>query len=146
MSTNWPNWERIDQNEYELTKFNKMSTNWPKTGYELTKMSTNWLKYELTWVRIDSVPSCYMLVKLISFYFMSSIAVLGVMFSHIFAEKIKFSCNLRSVTHISKLNVSLVPPRISCNAKTRMYGLVCMFAHIMRLRYLVHMFETYGLT
>ena len=39
--------ERVDQNEYELTK---MSTNWP-SEYELTKiMSTNWPK----WERADS--------------------------------------------------------------------------------------------
>ena len=75
-----------------------------------------------------------MFVKLMSFYFMNSIAVLSVMFSHIFAEKINFCCNIRSVTLTLKLNVSLVSPRISCNAETRINGLICMFAHIMRLR------------
>ena len=40
-----------------------------------------------------------MFVKLMSFYFMNSIAVFSVMFSHIFAEKINFCCNFRSVTH-----------------------------------------------
>ena len=69
-----------------------------------------------------------------SFYFMNSIAVFSVMFSHIFAEKINFCCKFRSVTHTLKLNVSFVSPRISRNAETRMYGLVCMFAHIMRFR------------
>ena len=47
-------WERINQNENELTK---MSTNWPNED-ELTEekfMSTNWSKneYEFTKVRID---------------------------------------------------------------------------------------------
>ena len=65
---------------------------------------------------------------------MNSIAVFSVMFSHIFAEKINICCNFRSVTHILKLNVSLVSSRISCNAETRMYGIVCRSAHIMRLR------------
>ena len=73
-----------------------------------------------------------MFVKLVSFYFMNSIAVLSAIFSHIFAEKISFCCNFRSVTHISKLNVSLVSPRISRNVETRINGLNCMFAHIMR--------------
>ena len=59
--------ERVDQNEYELTK---MSTSWPDNEYELTnweridqnheyeltKMRTSWLEYELTWVRVDSEP------------------------------------------------------------------------------------------
>ena len=53
-----------------------------------------------------------MFVKLMSFYFMNSIAVFSVMFSHIFAEKINFCCNFRSVTHTLKLNVSLVSPRV----------------------------------
>ena len=75
-----------------------------------------------------------MFVKLMSFYFMNSIAVFGVMFSHVFAEKINFCCNFRSVTQILKLNVSLVPPRISCNAESGMYGLVCMFANFMPFR------------
>ena len=75
-----------------------------------------------------------MFVKLMSFYFMNSIAVFSVMFSHIFAEKINFCCNFRSVTHILKFNVSLVSPRISRNVETRINGLVCMFAHIMRFR------------
>ena len=74
-----------------------------------------------------------MFVKLMSFYVMNSIAVLSVMFSHIFAEKINFCCNFRRVTHILKLNVSLVSPRISRNVETRINGLVCMFAHTMRL-------------
>ena len=65
---------------------------------------------------------------------MNSIAVFSVMFSRIFAEKINFCCNFRSVTHTLKLNVSLVLPRISRNAETRINGLVCMFAHIMRFR------------
>ena len=56
------------------------------------------------------------------------------MFSHIFAEKIHIYCNIRSVTHISKLNVSLVSSCISGNAEIRMYGIVCRFVHIMRLR------------
>ena len=63
-----------------------------------------------------------------SFYFINSIAVFSVMFSHILAEKINFCYNFRSVTHILKLNVSLVSPHISCKAATRMYGLVCLFA------------------
>ena len=75
-----------------------------------------------------------MFVKLKSFYFMNSIAVFSVMFSHIFAEKINFCSILRSVTHTLKLNVSHVSPRISRNAMTRINGLVCMFAHIMRFR------------
>ena len=75
-----------------------------------------------------------MFVELMSFYFMNSIAVFSILFSHIFAEKINFCCNFRSVTHTLKLNVSLVSPRISRNAETRMYALVCMFAHIMRFR------------
>ena len=70
-----------------------------------------------------------MFAKLMSFYFMNSIGVFSVMFSHIFAEKINFCCNFRSVTHTLKLNV-----RISRNAETRMYGLVRIFAHIMRFR------------
>ena len=74
---------------------------------------------------------------------MNSIAVLSVMFSHIFTEKINFCCNFRSVTHILKLNVSLVSPRISCNAETTVYGLVCLFAHYAVSR---HKFETYGMT
>ena len=75
-----------------------------------------------------------MFVKLMSFYFMNSIAVFSVMFSHILAEEINFCCNFRNVTYILKLNVSLVSPCISCNAETRIYGLVCMFAHIMPFR------------
>ena len=77
-----------------------------------------------------------MFVKVLSFYFMNSIAVFNVMFSHIFAEKINFCCNFRSVTHTCtlKLNVSLVSPCISCNAETRINGLVCMFAHIVCFR------------
>ena len=75
-----------------------------------------------------------MFVKLVSFYFMNSIAVFSVMFSHIFAEKIHFCCNFRIVTHIFKLNVSLVSPRISRNAETMINGLVCIFAHKMRFR------------
>ena len=76
-----------------------------------------------------------MFVKLISFYFMNSIAVLSVMFSHIFAEKINFCCKFRSVTHTLKLYASLISPRISRNAETRINGLVCLFAHInMRFR------------
>ena len=70
-----------------------------------------------------------MFVKLVSFYFMNSIAVLSVMFSQIFADIINFCCNFRSVTHILKLNVSLFSSRISCNVETCVYGLVCMFAH-----------------
>ena len=85
-------------------------------------------------IKIAGYCSCYMFVKLMSFYFLNSIAVLSVMFSHIFAEQINFCCNLRNVTYILKLNVSLVSPRISCNARTRIYGLVCKFAHIMRFR------------
>ena len=69
-----------------------------------------------------------------SFHFMNSIAVFIVMFSCIFAEKINFCCNFRTVTHTLKLNVSLVLPRISRNAGTRINGLVCMLAHIMRFR------------
>ena len=69
-----------------------------------------------------------------SFYFMNSIAVFSVMFSHVFAEKTNFCCTFRSVTHTLKLKVSFVSPHISRNAETRMYGLVCMFAHIMRFR------------
>ena len=49
-----------------------------------------------------------MFVKLMSFYSMNSIAVFSVMFSHIFAEKINFCCNFKSVTRTLKLNVSLV--------------------------------------
>ena len=77
-----------------------------------------------------------MFVKLMSFYFMNSISVFSVIFSQIFAEKSNFCCNLRSVTHTLKLNVSLVSPRISRNAETRINGLVCtcMFAHIMLFR------------
>ena len=75
-----------------------------------------------------------MFVKLVSFYCMNPIAIFSVMFSHIFAEKINFCCNFRSVTHTLKLNVSLVSPRISHNAETRINELVCMFAHIMRYR------------
>ena len=75
-----------------------------------------------------------MFVKLMSFYFMNSIAVLSVMYSHIFSEKMNVCCNFRSVTHNLKLNVPLVSPRISRNAETRINGLVCMFAHIMRFR------------
>ena len=75
-----------------------------------------------------------MFVKLMSFYFMNSIAVFSVMFSHIFAEKIIFCCNCRSVTHILKLNVSLVSSRILRNVETRINGRVCMFAHIMWFR------------
>ena len=46
-------WERIDQNENELTK---MSTNLPNE-YELTK--EKFCKYELTdkWVRVDQNES-----------------------------------------------------------------------------------------
>ena len=72
--------------------------------------------------------------KLMSFYSMNSIVVLSVMFSHIFAEKINFCFNSRSVTRTLKLYVSLVSPRVSRNAETRINGLVCMFAHIMRFR------------
>ena len=75
-----------------------------------------------------------MFVELMSFYFMNSIAAFSVMFSHIFAEKINFCCNFRSVTHFLKLNVSLVSPHISRNFESRIKGLVCMFAHIMRFR------------
>ena len=76
-----------------------------------------------------------MFLKLMSFYFMNSTAVFSVMFSHIFAEQINFCCNFRNVTYILKLNVSLVSSRISCDADTtRIYGLICMFAHIMRFR------------
>ena len=85
-------------------------------------------------IKIAGYCSCYMFVKLMSFNFMNSIAVLSVMFSHIFAEQINFCCNFRNVTYILKLNVTLVSPRISCNAETRIYGLVCMVAHIMRFR------------
>ena len=86
-------------------------------------------------IEIAGYCSCFkMFVKLMSFYFLNSIDVLSVMFSHIFAEKINYCCNFRNVTHILKLNVSLVSPRISCNAETRIYGLVCMFVHIMRFR------------
>ena len=67
---------------------------------------------------------------------MNSIAVFSVMFSHIFAKKINFCYNFRSVTHILKLNVSLFSPRISRNVETRINGLVCIFAHIMRFRYI----------
>ena len=75
-----------------------------------------------------------MFVKLMSFYSMKSIVVFSVMFSHIFVEKINFCCNSRSVTHILKLNVSFVSPRISRNVETRVHGLVCMFTHIMWFR------------
>ena len=77
-----------------------------------------------------------MFVKLMAFYFINLIAVLSVMFSHIFAENINFCCDFRSVTHrpTLKLNVSLVSPRISRNAETRINGLACMFAHTMRFR------------
>ena len=71
-----------------------------------------------------------------SFYLVNSIAVLSVLFSNIFVEKINFCCNLRGVAYTLKLNVSLVSPRISRNAETMMYGLVCMFAHIMRFSYI----------
>ena len=70
-----------------------------------------------------------MFVKLMSFYFMNSIAVFSAMFSHIFAEKVNFCCNLRSVTHTLKLNVSLVSPHISRNAESRINGHVCMYNH-----------------
>ena len=63
-------------------------------------------------------------------YFLNSIAIFSGRFSHIFAVKINFCCNLRSVTHNLKLNVSDVSPRISCNTETRVYGLVCILAYI----------------
>ena len=85
-------------------------------------------------IKIAGYCSCYMFVKLMSFYFMNSIAVFRVKFSQIFAEQYNFCCSFRIVTYILKLNVSLVSPCISCNAETRIYGLVCMFAHIMRFR------------
>ena len=85
-------------------------------------------------IKIAGHCSCYMFVKLMSFYFMNSIAVFSVMFSHIFAEQTNFCCSFRNVTYILKLNVSLVSPRISCNAEIRIYQLVSMFAHIMRFR------------
>ena len=62
-----------------------------------------------------------MFVKLMSFYFMNSIAVFSVMFSHIFAENINFCCNFRSVTYTLKLNVSFVSPRISRYVETRVH-------------------------
>ena len=83
-------------------------------------------------IKIAGHCSCYVFVKLMSFYFMNSIAVFSVMFSHIFAEQINFCCNVRNVTYILKFNVLLVSLRISCNAETRIYGLLCMFAHIIR--------------
>ena len=84
-------------------------------------------------IKIAGHYSCYMFVKLM-FYFMNSIAVFSVMFSHIFAEQVNFCCNVRNVTYILKFNVLLVSLRISCNAETRIYGLLCMFAHIIRFR------------
>ena len=85
-------------------------------------------------IKIAGYCSCYMFVKLMSFYFINSIAVFSVMFSQIFAEQINFCCSFRNVTYILKLNVSLVSHRISCNAETKIYRLVCMFAHIMWFR------------
>ena len=78
---------------------------------------------------------------MVSFYFMNSIAVFSVMFSHIFTEKIKFCSNLRSVTHILKLNVSFVLPRMSCNAETKNRLYVRTYHAVSR-----HEFETYGMT
>ena len=85
-------------------------------------------------IKIAGYCSCKMCVELMSFYFMNTIAVFSVTFSHIFDEKINFCCNFRSVTYIFELNVSLVSSLISCNAETSVYGIVCRFAHIMRLR------------
>ena len=59
-----------------------------------------------------------------SFNIMNTIGFFSGMFSHMFAEKVKFCCNFTSVTDILKFNISLVSPRISCNVETRMYGLV----------------------
>ena len=85
-------------------------------------------------IKIAGYYSCYMFVKLMSFHFMNSIAVFSVKFFHIFAEQINYCCSFRNVTYILNLNVSLVSPRISCNAETKIYKLVCMFAHIMWFR------------
>ena len=50
MSTSWPKWVRVYQNEYELTRqwvrIDQLSTKWPK--WERVDLSTNWLEYELT--------------------------------------------------------------------------------------------------
>ena len=75
-----------------------------------------------------------MFVILMSFYLMNSIAVLSVIFSHIFPDQINFVATLEMLHIFLKLNVSLVSPRTSCNAETRVYGLDCMCAHIMRFR------------
>ena len=72
-------------------------------------------------IKIAGYSSCNMFVKLMSFYFINSIAVLSVMFSHKIAEQINFCCNFRNVTYILKMNVSHVSPRISCNKETRIY-------------------------
>ena len=50
-------------------------------------------------IKIDGYCSCYMFVKLMSFYFINSIAVFSVMFSQIFAEQINFCCSFRNVTY-----------------------------------------------
>ena len=75
-----------------------------------------------------------MFVKLMLFYFMNSIAVFRVIFSRIFADQINFVATLEMLHIFLKLNVSLVSPRTSCNAETRVYGLDCVCVHIMRFK------------
>ena len=50
-------------------------------------------------IKIAGYCFCYMFFKLMAFYFMNSIAVFSVMFSHILAEEINFCCNFRNVTY-----------------------------------------------
>ena len=61
-----------------------------------------------------------MLVKFMSVLFMILVAVISVKFSHIFAEKDQLLIYFRSVTHISKFNISLV----SFHVETMVYGRV----------------------
>ena len=48
-----------------------------------------------------------MFVKLMSFNIMNTIGFFSGMFSHMFAEKVKFCCNFTSVTDILKLTFHL---------------------------------------
>ena len=62
----------------------------------------------LDWVKVNKISDiCFFFaivyVKLVSFYFMNSIAVFSVTFSHIFADMINFCCNFRSVTQIFQI-------------------------------------------
>ena len=69
LRTNWPKWKRIDQDEYELTKWvridrrkywwildRKISPGWPK--WELIDLSKNYLRYGLNSYRYEYLVFC----------------------------------------------------------------------------------------